>query len=210
MDNTPPTTSESAEPAQAQAPNPLTAHHKFSPAELGDNPNVEKASESGKVEILSLNDEAHPYLGQQPAQLLTHDHLASVGANAPIVQPTFEVDEDYDGSSTFDFSDSSSFVSSLSSKITDYQWDNGRRYHAYKEGHYPLPNDETELDREDMKHHMMMLITNGRLHHAPIPSKPTKILDLGTGTGIWAIQVAEEYPSAEVIGTDLSPIQPEW
>ncbi|KAH0612953.1 uncharacterized protein H6S33_009333 [Morchella sextelata] len=39
---------------------------------------------------------------------------------------------------------------------------------------------------------------------------PTKILDLGTGTGIWAIDMGEQYPSAEVIGTDLSPIQPSW
>ncbi|KAL1963768.1 hypothetical protein VTN77DRAFT_7834 [Rasamsonia byssochlamydoides] len=37
-----------------------------------------------------------------------------------------------------------------------------------------------------------------------------RILSLGTGTGIWAIQFANEYPSAQVIGTDLSPIQPPW
>jgi cyclopropane fatty-acyl-phospholipid synthase-like methyltransferase len=36
------------------------------------------------------------------------------------------------------------------------------------------------------------------------------VLDLGTGTGIWAIDVADLYPSAVVIGTDLSPIQPSW
>lgn len=36
------------------------------------------------------------------------------------------------------------------------------------------------------------------------------ILDIGTGTGIWAIDMADQYPSASVIGTDLSPIQPEW
>lgn len=36
------------------------------------------------------------------------------------------------------------------------------------------------------------------------------ILDVGTGTGIWAIDVADQYPSATVVGTDLSPIQPEW
>jgi trans-aconitate methyltransferase len=33
---------------------------------------------------------------------------------------------------------------------------------------------------------------------------------MGTGTGIWAIQFADEFPSAEVIGIDLSPIQPTW
>ncbi|TVY70907.1 Secondary metabolism regulator LAE1 [Fusarium oxysporum f. sp. cubense] len=28
--------------------------------------------------------------------------------------------------------------------------------------------------------------------------------------GIWAIDFADQYPNAEVIGTDLSPIQPDW
>lgn len=36
------------------------------------------------------------------------------------------------------------------------------------------------------------------------------VLDVGTGTGIWAIDFANAYPNARVIGTDLSPIQPSW
>jgi trans-aconitate methyltransferase len=36
------------------------------------------------------------------------------------------------------------------------------------------------------------------------------VLDIGTGTGIWAIEFAEKYPQAEVLGTDLSPIQPDY
>ncbi|KAL7268303.1 hypothetical protein RUND412_009076 [Rhizina undulata] len=35
-------------------------------------------------------------------------------------------------------------------------------------------------------------------------------MDIGTGSGIWAIDMADQYPSAEVIGVDLSPIQPSW
>ena len=31
----------------------------------------------------------------------------------------------------------------------------------------------------------------------------------GTGTGIWAIDFADAYPSASVIATDLTPIQPQ-
>lgn len=36
------------------------------------------------------------------------------------------------------------------------------------------------------------------------------MLDVGTGTGIWAIDFADAHPDAEVIGTDISPIQPSW
>lgn len=31
---------------------------------------------------------------------------------------------------------------SITSSVQDYQFENGRRYHAYKAGSYPLPNDE--------------------------------------------------------------------
>ena len=49
----------------------------------------------------------------------------------------------------------------------------------------------------------------GKTHLAPI-KKPKRILDVGTGTGSWAIDIAEEFPDAEIIGNDLSPIQPVW
>lgn len=38
-----------------------------------------------------------------------------------------------------------------------------------------------------MKHAMMLELTDGKLFYAPIGDSPQKILDLGTGTGIWAV-----------------------
>lgn len=51
---------------------------------------------------------------------------------------------------------------------------------------------------------------DGQLHLAPIHPNPQNVLDIGTGTGIWAIEFADLHPSAYVIGNDLSPIQPNW
>lgn len=45
------------------------------------------------------------------------------------------------------------------------------------------PNDEQEQDRMDLLHHVFLLVLGGRLHRAPIPKHPQRVLDLGTGTG---------------------------
>ena len=85
---------------------------------------------------------------------------------------TLEVDRDFvDDDSTYE-TDGRSELTSLSSSVTAYVspgsyyrtytsrtderkqiYENGRRYHAYRAGKYYTPNDEQEMDREDMKHH---------------------------------------------------------
>ncbi|KAL1884192.1 hypothetical protein VTK73DRAFT_5328 [Phialemonium thermophilum] len=54
------------------------------------------------------------------------------------------------------------------------------------------------------------MTTQGKLFLAPIRKNIKNALDIATGTGIWAIEFAQQFPEAEVIGTDLSPIQPEY
>lgn len=73
-----------------------------------------------------------------------------------------------------------------------------------------LPTDEKHNDVRDMAHEMMLQLTGRRLFRAPIGKSDQCVLDVGTGTGIWAIDVADENTSFSVVGTDLSPSQPEW
>lgn len=66
---------------------------------------------------------------------------------------------------------------------------------------------QAEQDRLDLQHKCFTLLQDNRLYLAPIVS-PKNVLDIATGTGIWAIQFAKLYPEANVVGTDLSLIQP--
>ncbi|KAL9113699.1 MAG: hypothetical protein Q9227_002144 [Pyrenula ochraceoflavens] len=107
--------------------------------------------------------------------------------------------------------DRQSITTSLSSTITDFEFSHGRRYHAFGENVYWLPNDATEISRLDIQHHVWRLSLNGALHIAPLaPPIDGHVLDIGTGTGRWALDFAEEHPQSTVLGTDLSPIQPPY
>jgi ubiquinone/menaquinone biosynthesis C-methylase UbiE len=57
-----------------------------------------------------------------------------------------------------------------------------------------------------------MLTFGHKLFTVPIPEgkKFQNVLDIGTGTGIWAIDFADEHPESKVLGVDLSPIQPSF
>ncbi|KAK7921647.1 Secondary metabolism regulator LAE1 [Apiospora marii] len=85
---------------------------------------------------------------------------------------------------------------------------NGRSYHGYKEGKYYLPNDAAEQERLDLQAMSTYVLLHHRLTMAPI-SNPPKVLDIATGTGLWAMEFAREHPESHIIGTDLSKIQPE-
>lgn len=151
-------------------------------------------------------------------------------------EPTLHHEEEEDGPrSDLDYESDDSLTSTTTTvdeTVKDFFFENGRRYHRFREGIYPFPNDGIEQEREELLHVLIKSLGEGKLHQAPIGSHPQSILDVGTGTGTWVVDseclqhrliprmfadglshsssVADQYPSASVLGVDLSPIQPRW
>ncbi|GAB1318649.1 metalloendopeptidase [Madurella fahalii] len=95
-----------------------------------------------------------------------------------------------------------------------YTYEFGRRYlsHTYQPGAgYFCPTDEQEDCRQDLQSHVFDLLFHGRQYFAPLSSAcVVNVLDLCSGTGIWALDVAEEHPSWNVRGVDLRPCPLMW
>ncbi|TLD31153.1 hypothetical protein PspLS_02943 [Pyricularia sp. CBS 133598] len=88
---------------------------------------------------------------------------------------------------------------SLASSILKYRVENGRTYHAYKAGY--------------LQHFLCFLTLDDQLYISPAGrdgKQIGRVLDAGCGTGCWALDFADEHPESEVIGVDLSPIQPSF
>lgn len=67
---------------------------------------------------------------------------------------------------------------------------------------YQMPLDLEEMNRLDFQHFMLRALLRGN-YLAPI-RRPQSILDVGTGTGRWAREMAVEFPDANVIGIDVN------
>lgn len=68
---------------------------------------------------------------------------------------------------------------------------------------YALPRDMEEINRLDFQHYMLRFALRG-LYAAPL-QQPASILDVGTGTGRWAMDIAQLFPRANVCGVDVNP-----
>lgn len=71
-----------------------------------------------------------------------------------------------------------------------------------------MPNDDEEQIRLAVTHQAFLSVLGGQLTlmHTPLSTK--RILDIGTGTGEWAVAMGERFPDAEIIATDIGVCQP--
>ncbi|KAH7324204.1 S-adenosyl-L-methionine-dependent methyltransferase [Stachybotrys elegans] len=121
-----------------------------------------------------------------------------------------EAPEEEDADSTYG-ADVESSTASMSSSILHYRTIHGRTYHSERgNAEYWATNDQQQLEAMDIIHHFLTLVLGERLYLAPLKKDINSILDVGTGTGVWVMDIADEFPGAEVIGTDISPTQPSW
>jgi ubiquinone/menaquinone biosynthesis C-methylase UbiE len=68
---------------------------------------------------------------------------------------------------------------------------------------YALPRDMEEINRLDFQHYMLRHALRG-LYAAPLHA-PANIVDVGAGTGRWAMDMAQIFPQARICGVDVNP-----
>jgi hypothetical protein len=117
-----------------------------------------------------------PYQGLTREQQTQEDADAAEQAEGGIIADHESVtDAGYESDAV------SAASTSISCSVRVFAFENGRRYHRFREGRYNFPNDDVEQEREDMKHIMLTMLCQ-QLHFAPIGLNPQEILDIGTGT----------------------------
>jgi hypothetical protein len=100
-------------------------------------------------------------------------------------------------------------------KLTGYLfriWLSNGRAGARPHRHVPYeilrtPREETVLGSDTQE---PTEDTGFRMWHGYFSLLPENWIVLTLFPGIWCIDMADEYPSAEVIGIDIAPTQPKW
>ncbi|KIO22495.1 hypothetical protein M407DRAFT_27991 [Tulasnella calospora MUT 4182] len=95
---------------------------------------------------------------------------------------------------------------------SDVQIANGRTFSKQAGALYTLPTDAKEHNRLDYQHEMIRLLLDDSICPNPdlvnktlsADANPTpNIIDIGTGSGVWAIEMARKFPHANVLGCDI-------
>ncbi|KAK8199425.1 hypothetical protein IWZ00DRAFT_14498 [Phyllosticta capitalensis] len=90
---------------------------------------------------------------------------------------------------------------SLHSTDLTHVVENGR---TYPNSVYYMPCDSLEQTRLEILHRVFLTALDGSLTTAPLSPSVQRILDVGTGPGSWATQMADRFPDAEIVAVDLA------
>ncbi|KAF5976091.1 methyltransferase [Fusarium coicis] len=108
-------------------------------------------------------------------------------------------------------------TASMTSSILSYRTIQGRTFHSERgNAQYWAANDEQQNESMDIVHHFLTRLLDDKLFLSPLKDNIQSALDIGTGTvkGVLILKpgsdFADQFPSAKVVGTDISPIQPSW
>ncbi|KAJ7047079.1 S-adenosyl-L-methionine-dependent methyltransferase [Mycena alexandri] len=80
-----------------------------------------------------------------------------------------------------------------------------RPYHAFPGSRYALPSDDVERQRLLLQHKALREIFGDKLLFAPISlGRDDKVLDVGTGSGVWLLDLATSVDSSvSMVGVDI-------
>ncbi|KAK8061681.1 S-adenosyl-L-methionine-dependent methyltransferase [Apiospora phragmitis] len=70
-----------------------------------------------------------------------------------------------------------------------------------------LPESDTQQRQARARHRLYTAVLNGNLTCCKLPSRVDKVLDLGSGIGCWAVEIARKHPEASVTCVDHHPIR---
>lgn len=121
---------------------------------------------------------------------------------APTIQPVTDSSDEAYVESTM-----TSEVTFIASEISKGVLGNASIYPRYGKHSDGIPMDEDQKDQMDLQNRKYELAIGEKHFLALIGPTPQRILDLDTGIGIWALDVGDMFPLAEVIGLDIAPIQ---
>ncbi|EAA30865.1 UMTA [Neurospora crassa OR74A] len=181
---------------KAQSPTP----EPKSPKGKDKSPTPGPASPTGKKSPTSIPTSPEHDVPSEPVALIAGSHWGQQEV----------VDDDTDSALGVD---AQSSTASIATSILHYRNVLGRTYHSdsVTDGEYWGPNDAKANELLDIMHAAMVMVFDGKLYTSPLKDEELKnAIDIGTGTGVWAIDFADEHPNCNVIGTDISPIQPSW
>ncbi|KAI0325261.1 hypothetical protein GY45DRAFT_1340222, partial [Cubamyces sp. BRFM 1775] len=121
----------------------------------------------------------------------------------------------------YDQSDDDGTASDVSDDVVEVRSDEiplyfeereGRLFHSHGSSPYPLPVDADEQQRQTGLSRLLRRLI-GDLSVGPVrellafaPVERRRVVDLGTGTGQWVLDMAREFPHVKFYGVDIVPI----